>query len=101
MWLVNWLIRTETIRSGIMLSRRRRRNKLRRKGVNLDIMRGIEEEKKSVLVVGTVEEGTAGIGSRRGRRLESAMPVESKAISGKIVECPGRIGSIEKEIFNL
>ena len=64
-------------------------------------MRGIEEEKKSVLVVGMVEEGTAGTGSRRGRRLESAMPVGSKVISGKIVECPGRMGSLEKDIFNL
>ena len=60
----------------------------------------IEVERGIVLVARTVEGETEEIGSWRGRRPESAMLVGSKVISGKIVECPGRMGSIEKEIFN-
>ena len=81
--------------------RRQRRNELRRKRVKSVFTIGLEVERRIVLVAGMVEGETVETGRRRGRRPEFAMRVGSKGISGKIVECLGRMGSTENEIFNL
>ena len=100
MLLIHRVIMTKTIRSGNRPSRRRRRSKPKRKVVDLDIITEIEVKTGIGLVVGAIEGETAEIGSRIGRRLEPAMFVGNKAISGRIAEYPRRMGSPEKEASN-
>ena len=97
---IRCVIMTKTIRSGNRLSRRQKRSKSRRKLVDLDVIIEIEVERGIGLVAGTIEGETAEIGSWIGRRLEPAMFVGNKATSRKIAECPGRMGSSEKETSN-